>query len=56
MNYTGIAIGVITFLIIGAFHPLVIWAEYHFTKKYGLFSDARGSCLPFYLSLHLRTL
>ncbi len=33
MKYTGILIGVICFLIIGLFHPIVIWAEYHFSKK-----------------------
>lgn len=29
LNFTGIIIGVITFVIIGLFHPLVIKAEYH---------------------------
>ena len=29
MNLTGILIGAATFLTIGAFHPLVIKAEYH---------------------------
>ena len=33
MNITGITIAVITFSIIGLFHPVVIWAEYHFSKK-----------------------
>ncbi len=33
MNFTGILIGAITFLIIGIFHPIVIWAEFHFSKK-----------------------
>lgn len=33
MNYTGIIIGITTFLIIGLFHPIVIWAEYYFSKK-----------------------
>ncbi|MBQ9634755.1 MAG: DUF4491 family protein, partial [Acidaminococcaceae bacterium] len=33
MNYTGLIIAVITFLIIGLFHPLVIWGEYYFSKK-----------------------
>lgn len=33
MNFTGIAVGVTTFLIIGAFHPIVIKCEYYFTKK-----------------------
>lgn len=30
MNYLGLVIGAATFLTIGAFHPLVIKAEYHF--------------------------
>ena len=33
MNFYGLAIAVVTFLIIGAFHPIVIKAEYHFTYK-----------------------
>lgn len=33
MNYTGIVLATITILIIGIFHPIVIWAEYHFSKK-----------------------
>lgn len=33
MNYTGIIIGLATFLIIGIFHPIVIKAEYHFGKQ-----------------------
>ena len=33
MNYTGLMIAVVTFLVIGLFHPLVIWGEYYFSKK-----------------------
>ncbi len=33
MNCTGIIIGLATFLTIGAFHPLVIWAEYHYGRR-----------------------
>jgi hypothetical protein len=33
MNVQGIFIGIITFLIIGAFHPVVIKCEYYFGKK-----------------------
>lgn len=33
MNYTGLIIAVITFLIIGAFHPIVIKSEYYFGTK-----------------------
>ena len=37
-NYSGILIGVATFLIIGLFHPLVVKAEYHIgTKSWWLF-------------------
>lgn len=32
-NYTGLIIGLSTFLIIGLFHPLVIKGEYYFGKK-----------------------
>lgn len=30
MNFTGIIIGIATFLIIGLFHPMVIKGEYYF--------------------------
>ena len=30
LHFTGIAIGVATFLIIGVFHPIVIKSEYYF--------------------------
>lgn len=33
MNYTGIVVGLATFLVIGLFHPLVIKAEYYIGKK-----------------------
>ena len=33
MNYSGIVIGFISFVIIGVFHPIVIKSEYHFGKK-----------------------
>ena len=29
MNFTGIIVGLATFLVIGLFHPIVIKAEYH---------------------------
>ena len=32
MNFSGILVGLATFLIIGVFHPIVIKAEYHFGK------------------------
>lgn len=33
MNWSGITVGLATFLIIGVFHPIVIKAEYHFGKR-----------------------
>lgn len=33
MNYTGIIIGITSFLIIGLFHPIVIKCEYYFSYK-----------------------
>lgn len=33
MNWTGIITGVACFAMIGLFHPIVIYAEYYFTKK-----------------------
>ncbi len=33
MNLNGLIIGIITFLIIGCFHPIVIKCEYYFGKK-----------------------
>lgn len=33
MNYQGLILGAAAFLIIGLFHPIVIKAEYHFTKR-----------------------
>ena len=37
-NLTGLVIGVVTFLIIGLFHPLVVKAEYYLgTKSWWLF-------------------
>ena len=33
MNFTGLLVGLSTFLIIGLFHPLVIKAEYHIGIK-----------------------
>ncbi|MDR1746007.1 MAG: DUF4491 family protein [Tannerella sp.] len=32
-NLTGLFVGLATFLIIGVFHPLVIWGEYYFGVK-----------------------
>lgn len=33
MNFEGIIVGLLTFFIIGLFHPIVIKAEYHFGKE-----------------------
>lgn len=33
MNFTGIIIGIASFLTIGLFHPIVIKAEYYFGTK-----------------------
>lgn len=33
MNFTGLLVGLSTFLIIGLFHPLVIKAEYYIGVK-----------------------
>lgn len=32
-NFTGILIGVVTFIIIGVFHPIVVKCEYYFGTK-----------------------
>lgn len=46
MNYQGIVIGGIAFLAIGAFHPIVIKAEYYFTYRcWPVFWGAGGACL-----------
>ena len=33
MNFYGILIGAVALGTIGMFHPIVIWAEYHFSKR-----------------------
>jgi len=33
MNITGLIVGLVTFLVIGLFHPLVIKAEYYWGVK-----------------------
>ena len=33
LNYYGIALGAVSFLIIGFFHPVVIKCEYHYGRK-----------------------
>ena len=39
MNFTGLLLGLSTFLIIGLFHPLVIKAEYYIGVKSWIFLD-----------------
>ena len=34
MNFTGVIVGLATFLVIGIFHPIVIKAEYYLGTKY----------------------
>ncbi len=52
MNFDGIFIGLASFLIIGAFHPIVIKAEYHLgTKVWPAFLLAGGIVLSFSLFL-----
>jgi hypothetical protein len=33
LNFLGLVAGIVTFVIIGAFHPLVVKTEYHVGKK-----------------------
>ena len=33
MNYSGLILGVTTFLLIGVFHVIVVKGEYYFSKK-----------------------
>jgi len=33
LNFYGVVIGAAAFATIGMFHPIVIWAEYHFSKR-----------------------
>ncbi|MDE6633036.1 MAG: DUF4491 family protein, partial [Muribaculaceae bacterium] len=43
-NLEGIAIGLITFLIIGVFHPLVIKGEYYMGQKCNWLFAVGGVC------------
>ena len=36
MNFSGVIIGAATFVMIAAFHPIVIKAEYYFGKRFWL--------------------
>ena len=33
LNFEGAIVGAAALLVIGAFHPLVIWCEYRFTQR-----------------------
>ena len=33
LNFEGVIVGAAAVLVIGAFHPLVIWCEYRFTQR-----------------------
>lgn len=38
IHFDGLLIGIVTFLVIGLFHPIIIKAEYHWgTKCWGVF-------------------
>lgn len=54
MNFQGVFIGAISFLIIGIFHPIVIKAEYHFgTRSWSVFLVVGVAALA--LSLFLKS-
>lgn len=45
LNFAGIIVGVISFLIIGLFHPIVIKCEYYFTYRiWPIFLVGGGVC------------
>ena len=53
LNFEGIAVGAASLLVIGAFHPLVIWCEYHFSQKiWPLFLLCGLICLGLALFAH----
>ena len=53
LNLEGIAVGGASLLVIGAFHPLVIWCEYHFSQKiWPLFLLCGLICLGLALFAH----
>lgn len=52
LNLQGLAVGLVTFLIIGLFHPLVIKGEYYMGQKCNMFF-ALGGVLTLFASLYL---
>ena len=46
LNWEGIFVSTASLMVIGAFHPLVIWCEYHFTQRvWPVFLTAGLLCL-----------
>ena len=51
MNFEGFIIGIASFLLTGIMHPLIIMAEYHFSKRIWplfLFGGFAGILLSFF--------
>ena len=46
MNFSGILTAGISFLVIGIFHPIVIRAEYYYTKRCWPVFLVAGACMP----------
>ncbi len=42
INFDGLLIGIVTFLIIGMFHPVVVKAEYYWGRMAGGYSLSWG--------------
>ena len=46
LHFEGILVGAAALLLIGIFHPIVIWCEYYFSKKiWPAFFTAGAGCL-----------
>ena len=51
LNLEGVVVGAASLLVIGAFHPLVIWCEYRFTQRiWPVFLIAGLLCLVFLIA------
>ena len=53
LHFKGMLIAISTFLIIGIFHPVVIWVEYHFgTRPWWIFLVAgiASICAAFFIA------
>lgn len=55
INFSGLLVGMSTFLIIGLFHPLVIKGEYYFGQRVN-WAFAIGGVLTAVLALHCESL